>query len=192
MRSPRSHAPGPCYFFTVATHDRRPILIAEIDRLRHAFRTVRARHPFTLEAIVVLPDHLHTMWRMDEEDGDFSMRWRVLKRLFSTGLDAPMPNESRLRKRERSVWQRRFWDHVIRDDDDWRRHLDYIHYNPVRHGYCGAPGEWPYSSFGRMVEQGWYDPEWGRTESPLAADEAFGRGIEGQAEQPTMPTPRGR
>jgi putative transposase len=190
MRSPRSHAPGPCYFFTVATHDRRPILIAEIDRLRDAFRTVLTRHPFTLEAIVVLPDHLHTMWRMNEEDGDFSMRWRVLKRLFSTGLEAPLPNRSRARKREKSVWQRRFWDHVIRDDDDWRRHLDYIHYNPVHHGYCEAPVEWPYSSFARMVERGWYDPEWGRTEPPIREDDVFADGIEGRLEQSITIGPR--
>ena len=192
MRSPRSHAPGPCYFFTVVTHDRRPILIEEIDRLRGAFRTVLTRHPFTLEAIVVLPDHLHTMWRMQEEDGDFSMRWRVLKRLFSTGLEVPIPDASRARKREKSIWQRRFWDHVIRDDDDWRRHLDYIHYNPVRHGYCESPGEWPYSSFARMVERGWYEPDWGRSGSPMTGQEAFGRGIEGGVEQPAMPKPAPR
>ena len=187
MRSPRSHAPGPCYFFTVVTHDRRPILITEIDRLRSAFRILLARHPFTLEAIVILPDHLHTMWRMHEEDGDFSMRWRVLKRLFSTRLEAPIPNESRARKREKSVWQRRFWDHVIRDDDDWRRHLDYLHYNPVRHGYCDEPGEWPYSSFARMVARGWYEPDWGRSEPALGSDDAFARGIEGRVEPPAMP-----
>jgi putative transposase len=190
MRSPRIHGAGPCYFFTVVTYDRRPILIAEVERLRGAFRTVLTRHPFTLEAIVVLPDHLHTMWRMQEGDGDFSMRWRVLKRLFSSGLSAPGQGASRARKRENAVWQRRFWDHAIRDDDDWRRHLDYIHYNPVRHGYCSAPGEWAYSSFARMVERGWYEPDWGRNEPPTASEAPFGTGIEGQVEQPTMPKPR--
>ncbi len=170
MQYRRLRRPGGCYFFTVVTQDRRPLLIDHIERLRTAFRRVRQRRPFDLEAIVVLPDHLHTLWHLPEDDADFSTRWMLIKRLFSAGLEAAPANASQAGKREKGIWQRRFWEHCIRDEADWRRHLDYIHYNPVKHGYCAAPSEWPYSSFSRMVAKGWCPEDWGRTAPPDLED----------------------
>ncbi|HEY5790920.1 MAG TPA: transposase [Gammaproteobacteria bacterium] len=157
----RARQPGGTYFFTVVTHARQPLLIDHVDRLRRAFRTVRARAPFDLEAIVILPDHLHAVWRLPQGDADFSSRWQRIKRLFSSGIDLASGDGSRQRKRERAVWQRRFWEHAIRDGEDWRRHVDYIHFNPVKHGVAPSPGQWPHSSFRRAVQQGWYAADWG-------------------------------
>jgi putative transposase len=161
MRYRRAVADGGLFFFTVVTASRRPILIAHFDRLRRAFRSTQARHPFRVEALVVLPDHLHTIWRLPEGDCDYSFRWMVLKRTFSTGLEAGTRTRSERAKREKAIWQRRFWEHRIRDDLDLVRHLDYIHYNPVKHGYCERPAAWPYSTFGRMVMRGIYPADWG-------------------------------
>jgi putative transposase len=175
----RPHDAGFRYFFTVVTHERRPILVAEIERLRSAFRRTIERHPFRLEAIVILPDHLHTMWMLPEADADFSRRWMVLKRMFSTGLADPASvSPSLAKKREKGIWQRRFWDHAIRDEEDRQLHLDYIHYNPVKHGYCSAPLEWPYSSFRRFVKRGQYEAEWGRKAPADPGQIAAERGIE--------------
>jgi putative transposase len=157
----RYHQPGGCYFFTTVTEARRPILIEHLDRLKYAITTTRRRHPFEIDAIVVLPDHLHTIWRLPPDDGDFSTRWRVLKRLFSSGFVRRPSTTSQRSKVENGIWQRRFWEHCIRDEGDWRRHMDYIHYNPVKHGYCAAPADWPHSSFRRLVAKGWYDAAWG-------------------------------
>lgn len=156
----RLHNPGARYFFTVATFERRPLLVQHIDELRRAFRITRARHPFEVEAIVVLPDHLHTLWRPPASDNDPGKRWRVLKRLFSARVPPQSTTPSQQRHRENGVWQRRFWEHCIVDERDWIQHLEYIHYNPVKHGYCAMPRDWPHSSFGRVVELGWYDAEW--------------------------------
>ena len=152
---------GGCYFFTVVTEGRRPLSIEHIGLLREAFRHGKEGHPFAIDAIVVLPDHLHTVWRLPPGDDDFSLRWMVIKRKFSAGFDGVAVNTSKQAKREKGIWQRRFWEHCIRDERDWRAHLDYIHYNPVKHGYCGSPADWPYSSFGRAVAQGWYERDWG-------------------------------
>jgi len=160
----RHYQPGGHYFFTVVTASRRPLLIDHVERLRQAFRHVLRARPFVLEAIVVLPDHLHTLWRLPEGDADYSQRWSLLKRKFSAGLPATPANPSQAQRREKGIWQRRFWEHTIRDAEDWRRHLDYIHYNPVKHGYTQAPGDWPHSSFMRFVRKGWYDVDWGNSE----------------------------
>jgi putative transposase len=157
----RYYQPGGTYFFTVVTADRQPLLIKHVDRLRAAFHHGIQRHPFTIEAIVILPDHLHTLWRLPPGDHDFSTRWMVIKRKFSAGLNAEIDNRSHHQKREKGIWQRRFWEHCIRDADDWQRHLDYIHYNPVKHGHCLTPAEWPHSSFNRAVKQGLYAADWG-------------------------------
>jgi putative transposase len=166
MRYRRLHNPGGCYFFTVVTEHRRPILLDHIEALRRAFHITQLRHPFHIDAIVVLPDHLHTIWRLPEADNDPSYRWRVLKRLFSSALPPVARSTAMVRKRESGIWQRRFWERCIRDERDWRSHLEYIHYNPVKHGYCDAPAQWVHSSFARFVRRGWYDPEWGRV-APL-------------------------
>ena len=162
----RLYQKGGWYFFTVVTHDRRPILTDQknIARLRKAFRYVRAKHPFKIEAIVVLPDHLHTIWRLPNNDDDFSVRWRKIKHFFSISVNPGVTSDSKQRKREKGVWQRRFWEHALRSEEDWRRHIDYIHYNPVKHGYVSIPKEWQYSSFHRAVKKGWYDINWGDSE----------------------------
>jgi len=153
----RFYRPGARYFFTVVTERRQPILIENIERLRESFRRCLSRHLFEIEAIVILPDHLHSVWRLPETDADFSKRWMVIKRHFSTGLPIGIVNHSKVKKREKGVWQRRFWEHQIRDDEDWRRHIDYVHFNPVKHNYVEAPQDWPYSSYHQAVHNGWYE-----------------------------------
>ncbi len=157
----RAYQPGGRYFFTVVTHGRQPLLTETpvLARLKEAFQRVKGSQPFDIEAIVMLPDHLHCLWRLPEGDGDFSSRWRLIKRHVSVGMPVGV-NE----RGEKAVWQRRYWEHLIRDEEDWRRHMDYIHYNPVKHGYVAAPAEWPHSSFRRCVERGWYATDWGRAE----------------------------
>ena len=174
MQYRRSRVAGGWYFFTVVTYKRQPLLTipTNIERLRNAFRREKERYPFQIDAIVILPDHLHVLWRLPPGDSDYSGRWSRIKRYFSTGcvgVTVP-PTASRQRKRERSVWQRRFWEHTIRDEEDWRRHMDYIHYNPVKHGHCEAVREWPYSSFMRWVEKGVYPPDWGASMPPGIAE----------------------
>ncbi|MDP2853154.1 MAG: transposase [Smithellaceae bacterium] len=157
----RVYRPGGCYFFTVVTHGRQGILNHPdvLERLRSAFRHVRTTRPFTIDAIVVLPDHLHCLWRLPLNDHDFSIRWRLIKHYVSTGIAAPINY-----RHEKAFWQRRFWEHLIRNEEDWRRHMDYIHYNPVKHGYTKNVSEWPYSSFRRAVKDGLYAPDWGSRE----------------------------
>ena len=162
----RHYQPGGTYFFTVVIQQRQPLLIKHIDHLRAAFRYGLQRYPFTIDAIVILPDHLHTLWRLPEGDHNFSLRWMVIKRKFSAGLSANPGSPSKQAKREKGIWQRRFWEHCIRDEEDWRRHMDYIHHNPVKHGYCLSPSEWPYSSFQQLVKRGLYRPDWGVDFSP--------------------------
>ncbi|KJV05668.1 REP-associated tyrosine transposase [Methylocucumis oryzae] len=158
MQYRRLYQPGARYFFTVVTENRQPILIEHIERLRAAFRLCKSRYPFEIDAIVVLPEHLHTLWRLPENDDDFSKRWMVIKRKFSAGLPSRVISDSKTKKREKGIWQRRFWEHYIRDENDWRQHVDYIHFNPVKHGYVSRPQDWPYSSFNQAVHKGWYEP----------------------------------
>ncbi|WP_204140845.1 transposase [Halomicronema sp. CCY15110] len=170
MEYRRHYQPGGTYFFTVVTESRRPLLIEQIERLREAFRHCIQRHPFSIEGIVVLPDHLHTIWRLPEDDADYSTRWMVIKRKFSAGLTSEHVNQSKWSKREKGIWQRRFWEHTIRDQDDWQRCLDYIYFNPVKHGYCASPADWPFSSFDRAVQQGQYPADWGAQVSTTVRD----------------------
>ncbi len=153
--------PGANYFFTLVTERRRALLIDHIDCLRDALRQVRAMYPFAIDAIVVLPDHLHTIWTLPPGDSDYSTRWALIKRRFSSGFPAMPSNPSQASRREKGIWQRRFWEHRIRDEGDWRRHMDYIHYNPVKHNHVRRVRDWPYSSFHHLVERGWYDKDWG-------------------------------
>lgn len=158
----RHRVSGGTYFFTVnlAERDRR-LLTEDIGALRDAFRRVRAAHPFRIEAVVVLPDHLHTLWTLPAGDHDFSLRWRQIKSAFSRAMETEEHlSASRARKRERGIWQRRFWEHAIRDEEDFSRHVDYIHYNPVKHGHAKSVVEWPYSSFHRHVGWGVYPADW--------------------------------
>ncbi|MDP2788113.1 MAG: transposase [Pseudomonadota bacterium] len=163
---------GHHYFFTLVTEQRQPLLTLpeNIDRLREAFRREKAKHPFEIEAVVILPEHLHCLWLLPEGDADFSGRWARIKRYFSIGcVGATLAgNPSRLAKREKPVWQRRFWEHRIRDEADWRRHLDYIHYNPVKHGHVNDPWAWPHSSLRKCAARGWYPEGWGASEPDLS------------------------
>lgn len=159
----RSRTEGATYFFTLTLADRSSqLLTMEIERLRHAYRLAQARRPFQTIAICVLPDHLHAVWRLPERDADFGLRWGLIKRAFSTGLLASTArSESKLKKREKGIWQRRFWEHQIRNDSDLERHVNYVHYNPVKHGLVERVRDWPYSSFHRYVETGLVDVDWG-------------------------------
>jgi putative transposase len=158
----RNLIPGGSYFFTVNLAERRSRLLTDnIALLLTAFRETRARHPFAIEAIVVLPDHLHAIWTLPDGDADFAVRWRLIKATFSRGLPPrEQVSASRVAKGERGIWQRRYWEHTLRDDSDVARHVDYIHFNPVKHGHVEYVREWPYSSFHRMVRLGLYPADW--------------------------------
>ena len=158
----RSRVPGGTYFFTVNLLDRNSrLLVDHVDVLREAVRTVRARAPFHIDAWVVLPEHLHCIWTLPPDDDDYSGRWRALKALFATAMPrTEWRAAARLRKGERGVWQRRFWEHTIRDDRDYAAHMDYVHFNPVKHGLVAHAADWPYSSFRRCVARGLYPADW--------------------------------
>jgi putative transposase len=159
----RIFVPGGHYFFTVVTYQRRPLFEASenVTLLRTAFKTIITKQPFTIDAIVVLPEHLHCIWQLPEGDANYSGRWREIKKHLSKRIGS-----KRNRRGEFDVWQRRSWEHLLRDEDDWRRHMDYIHYNPVKHGLAASPGQWPYSSFRKAVAAGWYEPDWGKQQEP--------------------------
>lgn len=158
----RSRAAGGTFFFTVNLNDRSSTLLVDhIGALRQAIRQVKAQHPFDILAMVVLPDHLHALWCLPEGDWNHPLRWSLIKAGFSRQLP-PLEtvNLSRRLKRERGVWQRRYWEHQIRDEQDLQRHLDYIHFNPVKHGHARSAVEWPYSSIHRYVRAGVLPAEW--------------------------------
>ncbi|HFE39493.1 MAG TPA: transposase [Gammaproteobacteria bacterium] len=159
----RATTPGATYFFTVVTHQRKNRFTnpSSIELLREAFRTIKARKPFEIEAIVVLPDHIHCLWKLPEDDHDFSGRWREIKKYVTKRM-----TNIRNSRKEGDIWQRRFWEHQIRNETDWRNHMDYIHYNPVRHGYVTAPGNWRWSSFHQWAAKGAYELCWGANEMP--------------------------
>ena len=152
----RAKIEGGVFFFTVTLADRKSdLLVRHIDRLRRMYMSAQDRNPFETIAICVLPDHLHAVWALPRNDSDFSVRWSLIKSGFSRGLVADMPRtESKIAKRERGIWQRRYWEHAIRDDGDLERHVDYIHFNPVKHGYVSRVADWPHSTFHRYVAKG--------------------------------------
>jgi putative transposase len=153
---------GATFFFTVALADRRSTgLIDHISILRHAFRKARSERPFDIDAIVILPDHLHAILTLPESDADFPHRWRRIKTVFTQGVLCAGEALDRRDGTGRSLWQRRFWEHTIRDDADFGRHVDYIHYNPTKHGLVSGPSDWPYSSLHRFIRQGVVAPDWG-------------------------------
>ncbi len=150
----RLYIPGGTYFFTVALADRTATtLVDEIALLRSVYASVVREHPVKCEAMVVLPDHIHAVWTLPDGDADFSIRWKRIKGRFSqhckaTGTRSP----SKAARGEKGIWQRRFWEHAICDADDFRAHVDYCWWNPVKHGLVQSPGDWPYSSFRRVGE----------------------------------------
>lgn len=162
MQYRRAYIPGASYFFTVNILRRdTAVLTDHVDVLRQSIRQVKARHPFRIEAMVVLPDHLHAIWTLPDGDADFSTRWRLIKSAFSRALPREERIEaSRHHKGERGLWQRRFWEHVIRDDKDFANHVDYIHFNPVKHGHADRPVDWPYSSIHTFIKEGVISREW--------------------------------
>ena len=169
MKYRRLKVPGCTYFFTVVSFDRRKIFADEqsVALLRQAIEAVQTRNPFKVEAAVILPDHMHMLWRLPDGDADFSTRWRLIKSYFTRRWKGAKDNPttiSRQGKGERAVWQRRYWEHLIRDEVDWQRHVDYIHYNPVKHGLAQAPSAWRYSSIHAFVKQGYYSLDWGAGE----------------------------
>ena len=159
---------GATYFLTLVTFDRTPFLTTPRAReiFRGAWQNVKKRHPFTTDAICLLPDHLHILITLPEDDADYSMRIREIKRLFtrrygSTATPSAQRNQSRIQKKEAAIWQRRFWEHTIRDERDYQNHFDYIHFNPVKHGLVKNVALWPWSSFHRYLRLGVYQQDWG-------------------------------
>jgi putative transposase len=157
----RAKIEGSVFFFTVVLADRTSrLLYDEVERLRSAYRTVQQRRPFETVAICVLPDHIHALWALPERDADFSSRWSLIKAGFSRGIEAMPRSECKIRKREKGIWQRRYWEHALRDDADLARHINYVHFNPVKHGHVSRAADWPHSSFHRYVERGWLASDW--------------------------------
>ncbi|MCX7380813.1 MAG: transposase [Alphaproteobacteria bacterium] len=158
----RNRVPGGTYFFTVNLLDRRAdLLTRHIEALRMSVRKARHRSPFHIDAWVVLPDHMHCLWTLPEDDTNFAGRWWAIKTHFSKGVPGDAARSaSRQKKGERGIWQRRYWEHTIRDDRDYAVHMDYIHFNPVKHGLAAAPAEWPYSTFRRCAAAGVYPADW--------------------------------
>jgi putative transposase len=159
----RNYLAGGCFFFTVNLADRTSdLLLREINTLRLAIRATMQGQPFTIDAWVILPEHMHCLWTLPEGDSDYSRRWRAIKKDFSKAL----PGIANARG-ERDIWQKRFWEHTIRNERDYRAHMDYIHFNPVKHGHVQHPAGWPYSSFRKCVERGLYDASWGEPDDDL-------------------------
>jgi putative transposase len=154
---------GGWFFFTLTLADRSSdLLVRHIERLRAAYAAALRRDPFQTIAICVLPDHLHAIWALPPDDDDFSRRWSLIKHDFSCGLaDNPDRSPSKVAKREKGIWQRRYWEHAIRDDADLARHVDYIHFNPVKHGLVSRACDWPHSSFHRYVAHELLPADWG-------------------------------
>ena len=152
----RAWHPGGTYFFTVNCLKRKDntLLIDNIDTLRQAIKTTKRSHPFTIHAWVVLPDHMHCVIELPENDCDFAGRWRLIKMLFSRNIPKnEYRSEVRKKRRERGIWQRRYWEHLIKDEEDFRAHMDYVHINPVKHGLVDQVKDWPYSTFHRLVKE---------------------------------------
>jgi putative transposase len=168
---------GNTFFFTLVSHRRRPILCHPRmrDGLRRAIQDLRRNHPFSIDGWVLMPDHLHCIWTLPDGDADFSTRWSLIKRSVSRlsrdlALDPDERSPSACKRRESTIWQRRFREHLIRDDIDFERHLDYIHFNPVRHGYAGRAIDWPYSTMHRYVKEGRYPGDWSGGANPEWGD----------------------
>lgn len=173
----RVFKPGASYFFTLVTHQRAPHLagIEAVARWHTAVGTVQRKRPFIVEGEVVLPDHLHLLWQPPEGDADYSSRLRLVKSAFTratvaAGTAMAVISASRAAKGEQAIWQRRFWEHTIRDARDFQAHLDYIHINPVRHGLVAAAKDWPHSTFRDWVARGAYESSWGSSDMPPMPD----------------------
>ena len=163
MQYRRSNSAGATYFFTVNLAQRKDdLLVRYIDELRNNINTVKRAHRFAVVAMVVLPEHLHAIWQLPPGEADYPIRWSLIKSGFSRCLEKTETiRESRRTKRERGIWQRRYWEHQIRDDTDLERHVDYIHFNPVKHGWVSRAVDWPYSTLHDYIGKGIVTADWG-------------------------------
>ncbi|MFO0794513.1 MAG: transposase [Candidatus Brocadiaceae bacterium] len=166
MQYRRSKAQGATFFFTLVTFQRNKILCYEenVALIKESFQYIIRQHPFRIRAFILLPEHIHCIWTLPENDNNYSVRWSLIKGYFSrhcNGKYKGVQTASMFSKSEQAVWQRRFWEHQIRNADDFIKHVEYIHYNPVKHKLVNSPRDWPYSSFHRYVKQGIYDGDWG-------------------------------
>ena len=161
VRYRRNFIAGGTFFFTLTLVDRTSrTLVEHVEALRAAMTETRRSHLFTIDAVVVLPDHLHIVMTLPEGDADYPNRWRLIKRRFTEGVMKSGTTVARHRNGEPELWQRRYWEHTIRDDEDFERHVDYIHFNPVKHGLVGRVCDWPHSSFHRYVRHGLLPQDW--------------------------------
>ena len=164
----RDYTNGAIYFFTLTLQNRQSdYLIKYIDLLGEAFRYVRTKCYFTTHAIAVLPDHLHVIWELPQEDCNYSLRWRLIKTGFTQGIINKKIDLVKNNRGEYNLWQKRYWEHRIRDENDLQKHVDYIHYNPVKHGYVLAAKDWPYSSMHRYIKLGIISEGWGGGDQEL-------------------------
>ena len=163
MQYRRTDIKGACYFFTINLADRKSnLLIDKVFELREVINRVKKKHPFKLDALVIMPEHFHMIITLPENDNDYSKRIMLIKSGFSRTLPkSERLNPSRIKKRERGIWQRRYWELFIRDEKDYQTHVDYIHYNPVKHGYVPKASDWKYSTIHKYIELGIYDENWG-------------------------------
>ena len=172
---------GGTYFFTVVTYKRKPILTNINCRLllHVAWKDVMVRFPFHTDAICLLPDHIHCIWTLPEGDNNYSLRWSEIKKKFSKAYHLKFGTQderkpSQVKRKEAGMWQRRFWEHIIRDSDDFNSHVEYIHYNPVKHGLVDRVKDWEWSSFHRFVKDGFIDENWGASYSGPLGENRFG------------------
>jgi len=173
----RADTPGARYFFTVVTYRRQPILcdLPVREALRQAINETRHRRPFVVDAWVLLPDHLHCIWTLPPGDADFATRWGLIKRQVSLTCSehyrrGEWLTDSKHKHRESTIWQRRFWEHQIRNESDFARHVDYIHYNPVKHRLCQKPRDWPWSTLHRYIGSGQLPADWGGSDTIVDGD----------------------
>ena len=169
----RHRQPGGTYFFTANLLERQShLLVTHIDLLRQSVKTALSRRPFHIDAWVVLPDHMHCLWTLPANDEDYSTRWKIIKTEFSKALPpTEFLSDVRHKKGERGIWQRRFWEHTIRDENDYAAHMDYVYINPLKHGLVQQVVDWPYSSFHRDVQRGIYPADWASSVIPMKTGE---------------------
>jgi putative transposase len=177
----RNKTPSGTYFFTLVTYRRRRILTDDTCRqwLREAIQLTRRNRPFIIDAWVLMPDHMHCLWTLPEGDADYATRWKVIKTEFSKRAGSTYHKQewmtrSKRKRRESTMWQRRGWEHLIRNETDYARHFDYIHYNPVKHELVQRVQDWPYSSFHRYVKEGVYSVDWGGVVPDFGDGSEFG------------------
>ncbi len=177
----RSFVPGGTFFFTVVTYKRRCILTKpeSLEILHDVVDNVKQQHPFTIDGWVLLPDHIHCIWSLPEDDSDFSKRWGMIKAGFSKRAKGFLHKdewmtEAKRKYRESTIWQKRFWEHMIRDEVDFNKHMNYIHFNPVKHELVRSVKDWPHSTFHRCVKDGLYSPDWGGDDMSNTNDTDYG------------------